>query len=122
MLFNFLSLQLRVPEYPTIGPMGILWKYGYVRPAPRVGYEGGFQGGNPGDNVLPDESDSADDEYSDEENADNASNEAQQGSEEEGAAAPAVNPNQDTVMENGVEGREGSGESSLGSSPDCRLD
>ena len=123
MLFNIVYLQLRVPEYPSIGPMGIVWKYGHIRPASRIAYEEDFPGANRGNNALPEESDSADDEFSDEENADNASNEAQQGSEEEGAVAmaPALDPN-NNIVENGLEVRDESGEGSLGSSPDCHLE
>ena len=119
MLFNFLSLQLRVPEYPTMGLNGILWHYGYIRPANQVAANGGFQDLNLGDHDLSEES--SEHEYSEDEELDNASNEAQNGSAEDEGQAPAVDHNANLVVVNGPVGAEGSGDS-LGSSPECSLE
>ena len=104
-----------------MGPNGILWHYGYMRPAEQVTANGGFQGNNLGDHDLGEELDGSEYEYSGDDELDNASHEAQHGSAEDEGQAPVVDHNANVVVENGPVMNEGSGEDSLGSSPDCSL-
>ena len=105
MLFNLMSLQFRVPEYPTVRPDGSLWRYGCIKPV--EGYLQYLKDLTP---PPPNENSASD--WSDDE-SDNVSTEAQRDSEEDLAAGPVegidpVDNNNNVVLVNGP-------------NPDCSL-
>ena len=93
-----------------------------MRPALPIAADGGFRDNNLGDLRIDAESEDSEYEDSGEDEQDRASIEAQDGSAENEDPTPSVDQNANIIMENGPVAADGSGEESLGSSPDCRLE
>ena len=104
-----------------MGPNGIVWHYGYMRPALPIAADGGFQNNNLGNHQVDAESEDSEYEDSEEDEQDHASNEAQDGSAEDEGQGPVVDHSVNLAIANGPVGAEGS-DDSLGSSPECRLE